>query len=64
MENPFMTAAEVAQQLGVSKGYAYKLMRQLNAELQKKGYVTVTGRLNRRYFMERLYMTQWTQEVK
>lgn len=64
MEKPFMTAEEVAKELGVSKGYAYKLMRQLNAELQKKGYITVSGRLNRQYFMERLYMTQRTKEVK
>lgn len=64
MEELFMTAEEVAKELGVSKGYAYKLMRQLNAELQKKGYITVSGRLNRQYFMERLYMTQHTKEVK
>jgi len=32
-----MSATEVAEQLGTSKAYAYKVIRKLNAELAKKG---------------------------
>ena len=33
----FVTAGEVAQDLGVSKPFAYKLVRQMNEELEAKG---------------------------
>ena len=36
----FMTVEEVAAELGVSKSYAYKIVKQLNEELQKLGYLT------------------------
>lgn len=32
-----MSATEVAEQLGTSKAYAYKVIRKLNAKLAKKG---------------------------
>ena len=54
MLNQFMRAEEVAQELEVSKSYAYKLIQQLNAELREKGYITIAGRVNRQYFRERL----------
>ena len=34
MENRFIRAEDVAVELGVSKPYAYKLIRQLNEELR------------------------------
>ena len=38
MENTsFMRVDEVAQELGVSKSYAYKIVQRLNAELKEKG---------------------------
>lgn len=55
MENKFIRADEVAQELDVSKPRAYKLIRQLNDELKAKGYITIAGRVNRQYFNERLY---------
>ena len=55
MENRFIRAEDVAQELNVSKPYAYKLIRQLNEELKAKGFITIAGRVNRQYFYERLY---------
>lgn len=55
MENKFIRADEVAEELGISKPYAYKLIRKLNDELKEKGFVTIAGRVNRQYFNERLY---------
>ncbi|MCD7747116.1 MAG: helix-turn-helix domain-containing protein [Firmicutes bacterium] len=49
----FITTDDVAEILGVSKSYAYKIVRKLNAELAAKGYLTVAGRVNRKYFMEK-----------
>ncbi len=58
MANQFMRAEEVAKELGISKSFAYKLIRQLNQELKAKGFVTISGRINRVYFQERLYHAQ------
>ena len=56
MENKlFMRADEVAKELGVSQAYAYKLIKQLNEELKAKGYLVISGRLNREYFAEKVY---------
>ena len=50
----FMRVEDVAQELGVSKSYAYKIVRQLNAELKEMGYMTVSGRVSKKYFLEKL----------
>ena len=55
MENRFIRADDVAQELNVSRPYAYKLIRKLNEELKAKGFITIAGRVNRQYFYERLY---------
>ena len=49
----FMTVDEVAQELGISKSYAYKIVQRLNSELDSKDYITISGRVNRQYFLER-----------
>ena len=51
----FMTVDEVAELLQVSKSKAYKLMQEMNRELSKQGYFTMRGRVNRKYFMKRIY---------
>ena len=50
----FMRVDEVAQELGVSKSYAYKIVQKLNAELKSLGYLTISGRVNRKFFYEKL----------
>lgn len=49
----FLRADEVAEILGVSKSYAYKVVQKLNSELEAMGYLTVAGRVNRQYFLEK-----------
>lgn len=56
MENKkFMNVNEVAEFMGVSVGMAYKIIHKLNEDLKKKGYITVAGRVNSRYFKEKVY---------
>ena len=50
----FMKVEDVAKELNVSKSYAYKIVRQLNSELKAKGFLTVSGRVSRQYFIEKL----------
>ena len=40
-EKNYVTATELAEILGVSIGQAYKIIRRLNSELDKKGFITV-----------------------
>ena len=49
----FMKVDEVAQELGISKSYAYKIVQKLNEELKRKGFLTISGRVNKQYFMKR-----------
>ena len=42
-----MRVNEVAEELGVSIPYAYKLIRKLNEELRKTGCITIAGRIDR-----------------
>ena len=58
-----MHASEVAKELSVSTSYAYKLIRQLNDELKEKKYLTIPGRISRKYLYERLYGAE-PKEVK
>ena len=48
-------AAEVAQILDVSKAFAYKVVRELNEELKNKGFITIAGKVIRKYFEEKFY---------
>ena len=45
--NRFIKADEVAEELGISKPYAYKIIRRLNEELGEKGMITIAGRVDR-----------------
>lgn len=62
MNSIFIKAEEVAKQLGVSKPYAYKLVQRMNAELKKKGYLTISGRVSRQYYHEKIYGSQSKDE--
>lgn len=55
MSEKFIRAEEVAEVMEISVPYAYKIIRKLNQELSDKGYITVTDRVNREYFNERVY---------
>lgn len=54
IENSFMRVDDVANELGISKSYAYKIVQRLNSELKEMGYITISGQVNRKYFMEKL----------
>lgn len=51
----FVRVEEVAELLDISISHAYKIMRELNAELERRGKITNAGRVSRRYLEERLY---------
>lgn len=52
----FYTVDEIATMLQVSKSKAYKIVASLNKELKKMGYITVAGRVPKKYFEEKYYI--------
>ena len=40
MNKLFMKAEEIQEELGISKTYAYKIIKELNEELEKMGITT------------------------
>lgn len=49
----FITAKEISEIMGVSQGKAYCIIRELNDQLKAAGYITVQGKVNRKYFYEK-----------
>ncbi len=60
--NTFMRVGDVAKELDVSKSYAYKIVQRLNAELKEKGFLTISGRVNKQYFFERTCYSEKQKE--
>lgn len=60
----FMRVEEVAEGMGVSVPYAYKLIRKLNNELEQKGCLTIAGRIDRKLFREKFYCTKSAEPKK
>ena len=51
----YVDAKEVMQTLGVSRNKAYKIIKELNEELEAWGFVIIAGKCSRKYFNERFY---------
>lgn len=60
----FYTAGEVQDMLGVSRGKAYKLVKDLNEELRAMGYIVVAGKIPKKYFNDHYYgLSEYPQPV-
>lgn len=55
-ENNYMMYAEdISQELGISKGYAYKIIKELNQELKEAGFIVISGRVPRAFWEIKFY---------
>lgn len=54
-ESLYYTANEVMEMLGISRGHAYKIVKQLNEELANKGFIVIAGRVPKKFFAEHYY---------
>ena len=58
MENKrFLNVDDVAEYMCVSIPMAYKIIRRLNDELSNQGFITVSGRVSRAYFEQKVFGT-------
>ena len=51
----YMDVDDVCAILGVSKTYAYSLMREYNKELKAKGYIVAAGKISTKFLTEKIY---------
>lgn len=50
----FYNVKDVMKMLNVQETKAYRIIRNLNRELEEKGKITIAGRIPKKYFDERL----------
>ena len=53
-ETMIYTAKDVAAMLAVSESKAYQIIREMNKELVEMGKLTITGKINKRYFDKKM----------
>lgn len=53
--NYIMVVDDVMEELGVKRSKAYSILKQLNDELVKEGYVAVRGKIPRPYWETKFY---------
>ena len=53
-EKNFLNASDVSEYMGISVPMAYKIIHRLNDELKAQGYITVSGKVNRRFFEQKV----------
>ena len=56
-ESKIYRVSDVARILNTSNSKAYQIIKKLNDELKAKGMITVSGRISRKYFDEKVYMS-------
>ena len=54
-EKLFLDVEDIAKCMSISIPTAYKLIKKLNDELKESGYITVAGKVNRKYFEKKLF---------
>ena len=59
----FLSVAEVQGLLGMSKSYCYELVARLNDELEKMGKIVILGRVPTKFFLEKFYGMEITDEM-
>lgn len=51
----YYSAADISAMLGVSMGKSYKILREMNKDLESKGFLTIAGKIPVAYFKEKWY---------
>ena len=59
----FLSVADVQGLLGMSKSYCYELVARLNDELEKMGKIVILGRVPTKFFLEKFYGMEITDEI-
>ncbi|MGG0025280.1 ICEBs1 excisionase [Bacillus inaquosorum] len=52
MEGEFLTARDIQKILGVKQAKSYDIIRTLNAQMKKEGYMVIQGKVSKAKFEE------------
>ena len=55
VDSMFYSALDVQRMLGVSRGKAFQIIKILNDELAKDGYIIIPGKIPKKLFAEKIY---------
>ena len=55
MTKQILNVRDVMAVLEVSESKAYSIIKRLNKELTDKGYITIQGKVSRKFFEEKIY---------
>lgn len=53
-----LTVEDVMDICRVKQSKAYKIMKQVNQEMEREGFIIIRGRVNSKYLMKKLGMTE------
>lgn len=53
--NYMMNADDIMKELGVGRSKAYKIIKELNVELEKSGYTVLSGKIPRPFVERKFY---------
>ena len=59
-----MDVFDVSSELGVSKGKAYKVIKELNKELEEKGFIVVSGKVPTAFWKTKFYSRENVEESR
>jgi hypothetical protein len=54
----YYTVNDIQRILGISSSKAYSVIRGLNNELKAKGYITIAGKVSKKFFNEKYYCNE------
>lgn len=54
-ERKMLSAEDVAAICQISVSYGYRLIKRLNQEMAQKGYITIHGKIDEKYFYHRMF---------
>lgn len=54
----YYSAAEIAEMLAISRASAYKIIRNLNKDLESQGFLVIQGKISCAYFRKKWYGLQ------
>ena len=55
MQSLYYGVNDVEEILRISKSQSYTIIRKLNGELKEQGYITIAGKVPKKYLEERCY---------
>lgn len=62
MDKNFLNVTDVSKYMDISVPMAYKVIRKLNDELNEQGFLTISGKVSKYYFEQRVYGAKLIQE--